>query len=371
MLALLAACGGGDGGSTGAGNGGGAADTVALSGAVVDGPVGGAQVCLYLEGANTNVCASTNTTDGSYTLQIPKNLAGFATLVAIKTGGIKLASTLGALNGVLAASGNVPAAQITHFTTAEFALADANRDGTVSASELAAYAPDFALVQNAATLIKAVIDGNQTDLVAGTTTDTLALASAATHGESFGRANTTVSQWFADIANAAIIAEVNADAAALANNADLKFAKYQITQTVTATNVGQTVVRNNGSATLFCTLGDANGTASTISADIGLDAARRIAIIKYVDENNQPASIVGGYNPQTGDFSLSELEPKHLGQDDGTVKFYSESLITHTGTIDSAGNVTGTFTDMTANYWSLDDSRVECKDSGSFTATKQ
>ena len=138
MCAALAACGGGSDGGSSSGSST-ANESVTLNGQVTDGPIQAAGICLYADGQKASgaggspICATTQD-DGTYTLSIPRKLAsGFLTLVATKSGGIVLASTLGTTAQVLAAAsdgknispGSLPDAIVTHLSTADFALAQA------------------------------------------------------------------------------------------------------------------------------------------------------------------------------------------------------------------------------------------------------
>ena len=76
------------------------------------------------------------------------------------------------------------------------------------------------------------------------------------------------------------------------------------------------------------------------------------------------------FNPQTGAFSLSELVPKHVVQP-GEVTFFQDSSNKYVGTIDAAGNIAGTFVSKSATTWTLDTTRQECTDAGTFTMTKR
>lgn len=380
MLAVLAACGGGgDGAGDANGPANGNTGTITLSGQVVDGPVSGAKVCLFVGGAQARnaageaICAGDTDAQGNYTMTIPRNLtAGFVTLVATRGSDIKLASTVGTLDQLLAIAGtggavttaSLPTAKVTHFTTADFALADANNDGTVSKDEQDAYVPDSAVVQKAATLIKAVIDFSQgSSLIGGQTTNTLALASAAVRNQPLGSANQTLEQWFADPANAEVIAAVNKD---LADTLDGKFVKYQFSRVVTASFIPPVVSRNGGTATIYCGIDTEN---ITEVVEIAFDAARRAAVVRYTDEG-ETGQMVGSYNPTTGAVSVEEFYPREISQTSPTVVFYSDGYFKLKGTVDAAGNVAGTFADMSATTWTLDSTRQECTASGTLTATK-
>lgn len=382
MLAVLAACGGGGSGSSSDGS-------ITLSGQVVDSAIPGAQVCLFSNGAQARtaagnaICSGQTDAQGNYTMTIPRNLtSGFLTLVATKGTDIKLTSTLGTLDQVLSAAGsagtatpsNLPSATVTHITTADFALADTNLDGTVSKAELDAYKPDLSKVQKAATIIKAYIDGGQTSLIGGQTTDTLALASAAAQNKPLGTTGQTLDVWFNDPANVQAIAlftEVNEDlTASLAKELAGKFSKYQLTATVTQQTIPPVVTANGGTASIYCGSDRTVNVPVTFNIDIAFDAARNIALVRYTNDDGQLAYITGNYIPQSGDFKLHDIEPKSIVQT-GAVTFYSEGYAKYDGKIDSAGNIAGTFEDESTTTWSLDDTRQTCPDSGTFTITKQ
>lgn len=382
MIALLAACGGG-------GSGSGSSDSITLSGQVVDSAISGAQVCLYANGAQAQnaagnaICSGQTDAQGNYTMSIPRNLAsGLLTLVATKGTDIKLTSTLGTLNQVLSAAGaagtvtpaDLPSATVTHITTAYFALADTNNDGMVSQTELDAYKPDLSKVQKAATIIKAYIDGGQTSLIGGQTLNTLALASAVVQDKPFGSTGQYADAWFSDPDNVEVIAffeEVNKDlSASLAKEMAAKFSKYQLTATVTQQTIPPLVINSGGTAGIFCGSDRTVGVPVSFNIDIAFDAARGIALVRYVNDDDELAFIKGSYSPQTGDFKLHEIEPKSVVKT-GEVTYYSEGYAKYDGKIDSAGNIAGTFADESTTTWSLDDTRQSCPDSGTFTITKQ
>jgi hypothetical protein len=380
---MLTACGGGSGSSNTASQG---SDSITLSGQVVDGPIAGAQVCLFADGvqardaAGAAICSSETDTQGNYSISIPRSLApGLITLVASKGSNIKLASTLGTLAQVLEAAGNggtvttanMPAARVTHFTTADFALADANNDGIVSKDEVASYVPDFVSVQKVAAVIKAVIDfeGQAGSLIGGQTTNTLNLASAVARNGTLGTSNKTADQWLADPANANIIAALQKD---VAQELAGRFSTYKITEVVTASRIPPTVVRNDGAASIYCSVGDTNEESDTVQ--IAFDATRRIVVIKWeADGEDEAGQIVGSYNPQTGVVSMREVFPRQVSlASDSGITFYSEGYFNWDGTFNaSTGNITGTFSELVANTWTLDSTRQECTAQGTFTAIKQ
>lgn len=374
--ALLMACGGGSGdGGDGVSQ---EADAVLLSGQVVDGPVAGAQVCLFSNGeqirnaAGTAICSSETDAQGNYTITIPRDLTpGFLTLIASKGSNIKLASILGTHSQVLDAAGNdgtvtpadLPTSRVTHFTTADFALADANNDGAVSKDENDAYAPDFAKVQKVAAIVKTVVDfeGQAGSLIGGQTTNTLTLASAAARNQTLGSSNKTADEWFADPDNANVIAAVNQD---VAKDMEGRFSNYRFATAVTSSHVPPTVVRNNGAASIYCGIGTSG---ESVDVQIAFDATRRIIVIKH-----EEGQMVGSYNPQTGKLSLNEYNPPEVTMVGSSgITYYSEASFDLSGTFNATtGNIAGTFSEMSATTWSLDSTRQACTAEGSFTATK-
>lgn len=369
----LAACGGG--GGAGGGTNSNASDSVVLSGQVVDGPIAGAQVCLFSDGVQARnaagaICSSGTDAQGNYTITIPRDLTpGFLTLVASKGSNIKLVSTLGALSHVLEAAGNggtvtsanLPTARITHLTTANFALADTNNDGTVSQAELDAYISDYTKVRPVAAVIKGTIDfGQATSLIGGQTNDTLLLALAAARNQTLGTSNKTAAQWVADPANANIIAAVDHDV-----TADMagSLSNYQFSTVVTSSHIPSTVLGNNGTASIFC---EVNNNNESLNVQITYDAARGLVVLKHDD-----GQMVGSYNPQTGAVSLTEDTPLAVAKVSSGITYYSEGSFKINGTLNaSTGNITGTYSEMSATTWSLDSTRQECTAGGTFTATK-
>ena len=389
MCAALAACGGGSDGGSSSGSSA-ANESVTLNGQVTDGPIQAAGICLYADGQKASVaggspiCATTQD-DGTYTLSIPRKLAsGFLTLVATKSGGIVLASTLGTTAQVLAAAsdgknispGSLPGAIVTHLSTADFALADTNGDGTVSQDELAAYVPDISKTEAAATAIKAVIDYGQTNLIGGATTDTLKLASAVGQGQAMGNGQ-QYAQWIADPTQwqatsagtaATLVAAVNNDVAAELGSA---FTQYQVTQTTTASNIPPVVSVQfaAGRVSLYCEA-DAPNTVSTEMDKIAFDATRGIAVLQYTGDNGSPVSMTGSYDPKTGAFSLNENDPTTVSLNSGDVTFYQASTFAATGTVDAAGNITATFNSTSTDTWSINSTKQTCTSSGTLTASK-
>jgi hypothetical protein len=378
----LAACGGGssDKASTGS-------DSVVVSGQVIDGPIAGARVCLFADGvqarnaAGEAICSSDTDAQGNYTLTIPRTLTpGFVTLVASKGSNIKLASSLGTLAQVFEAAGtggtltpaNLPTARVTHFTTADFALADTNNDGTVSKDEVASYVPDFASVQKVAAVIKAVIDfeGQAGSLIGGQTTNTLNLASAVARNKTLGTSNKTADQWLADPANTNIIAAVHKD---VAQELEGRFSTYQLSEVVTASQIPPAVVVDNGAASIYCSVG-VSGDSDSGTVKIAFDAARRVAVVKWeADGEDEAGQMVGSYDPQTGAVSLSEVFPRAVSLTSPSgITFYSEGYFNLNGTVNAAtGNIAGTFSELVANTWTRDATRQECTAEGTFTAIKQ
>ncbi len=393
-LAVLAlsAC-GGDGSGTdsntaGTGNAGNATPAaVTLSGQVTDGPIAGARVCLFSNGvqAKTNagdaICSSQTDAQGNYTVSIPKSLAsGLLALIATKGSDIKLTSILGTLDQVLAAAGTgtavspteLSSATVTHLTTASFALADTDHDGIVSQTELNAYAPDFAAIQKAATIIQAYVDGGKTTLIGGATTDTLSLASAAVQNKALGTTGMTSEQWFADPANAQTIVAANqALVATLAKELTGKLAPYTLTKTATQQTIPAPIAIKGGTASIYCSSDRTLNKAIVSDVAIALDAARNVALVRYTADNGSLAYVTGSYNPKNGAFSLYESQPKGVSSVQGAVTFYEEGNSKNVGTIDSNGNISGTYEEKWAVTWSLDETRQSCSESGPFTLTKK
>jgi hypothetical protein len=376
----LAACGGGSGNGSSSPVAGPTAtgpDSIMLSGQVVDGSIAGAQVCLFSDGVQVRnstgaaVCSSQTDAQGYYTIQIPSNVAlGFLTLVASKDGYVKLTSALGTFSQVMAARGSdgkvtpasLPGSRVTHFTTANLALADTNNDGTVSISEFNAYIADYSKVRNVAAVIKATIDfGQKASLIGGQTNDTLQLAIAAARNQTLGSTNKTAAQWAADPANATVIAAVDQD---VATDMAGSFSNYQLSTVVTSSQIPSKSTANNGTASIGCEI-DTNNESATVQ--IAFDAARGVLILKH--DNRQT---VGSYNPQTGAISLTENDPLSVSMVSSSgVTYYSEGFFKLNGTFDSStGKITGTYSELSANTWSLDSTRQVCTAGGTVTATK-
>lgn len=383
----LAACGGGgtensSSGNPVAGSTTAAADSFVLSGQVSDGPIAGAQVCLFADGvqvrnaAGAPVCSAGSDAQGNYTLTVPRSIpAGFLTLVASTSSYIKLASALGTANELLGAankggtvtSASMPAVRITHVTTANFALADTNNDGTVSRTELDAYNADYTKVRPVAAIIKAVIDlGQGTTLIGGGTNDTLQLAVAAATNQPLGTSRVTATQWFADPANASAIAAVDQDVAA---SLDAGFSNYLLSTVVTSSHrpAAPVTVTNNtlGSASLYCEINTNNESAIV---QLAFDAASGVMVLKH-----DGMQTIGSYNAQTGAVTLTENDPLavSLVTSAGTT-YYAEGYFRLNGSFDAAtGKLTGTYAELSANTWSLDGSRQECTAGGTITAIRQ
>lgn len=388
----LSACGGGDGGSGSSNTAtvstpSAGSNVVTLSGQVTDGPIAGAKVCLFSNGVQANnaagdaICSSQTDAQGNYVLTIPRNLAsGLLTLMAAKGTDIQLASTLGTVAQVLSAAGSagtvtpaqLTSANVTHITTANFALADLDHDGKVSQAELDAYSPDFSVVQRAATILQAYIDGGQTSLIGGATSNTLALASAVVQSKPLGTTGMTADDWFNDPSNAARIRAANeALSTSLASDMAGKFVDYRLTKTVTQQTIPAPISVNGGAATLYCSSDRTLNKPIYIDISIAFDAARNIALVRYPDDNGQPAYLTGSYNAKNGAINLYELQPKGISSVQGSVTFYEEGYNKHVGTIDATGAIAGTFEEKWAETWSLDASRQECSESGPFTIAKK
>lgn len=151
-----------------------------ISGQVIDAPIANANVCVYVNGtvvkdsSGAALCATTDA-NGNYTLSIPGGLIAdndYLNLVATKGNNLKFASAIGTmaevksavLNGT-ASTATLPSVKITNQTTAEFALADKNQDGSVDQQEEQSFDPSTTSNQGKigtiSTLIKACVDGNQ------------------------------------------------------------------------------------------------------------------------------------------------------------------------------------------------------------------
>lgn len=351
-------------------------NSIVLSGQVTDGPIGGAQVCLFSDGVQardatgTAICSSQTDANGNYSINIPLGVPlGFLTLVASKDGYIKLASTLGTFSQVMAAAGNggtvtpasLPGSRVTHFTTANLALADTNNDGTVSMAELDAYITDFAKVRNVAAIVKAAIDfGQAASLIGGQTNNTMLLASAAARNETLGTSGKTAAQWIADPANASVISAIDQD---VTTDMAGRFSDYRLSTVVTSSHIPPTVSANNGNASIYCGINTSN---ESVTVKIAVDAARGIVVLKHDD-----GQMVGGYNPQTGALNLSDSDPLAVALVSSGITYYSEGFFRVNGTLNaSTGNITGTYSEMSATTWTLDSTRRECTADGTFTMTK-
>lgn len=374
---FLAACGGsssnGDS-SNASGSGATGNNAITLSGVVSDGPIAGAKVCLFSDGVQASnatgaaLCSSETDAQGNYTIAIPKDLApGFLTLVASKGSTIKLASAMGTLAQVREAAGsgttvtpaNLPSARITHFTTADFVLADTNNDGTVSKTELDGYVPDYTKIRPAAVVVKAVIDFGQGDsLLGGQVSNTLLLAAAAVKDQTLGTTSKTALQWAGDAANATVVTAVDQD---LANEMVGTFANYQLSTNVTSYHIPSTVSVNN--ASISCEINTSN---ESVIVQIAVDASHGTFVLKH-----DGMQTVGSYNPKTGAVSLTEPDPLAVSATTSQVTYYAEGYFKLNGTFDaSTGKFTGTYSELSANTWSLDATRQECTATGSVTATR-
>lgn len=372
---FLAACGGSNGDSGNAsGSGATGNNAITLSGLVSDGPIAGAKVCLFSDGvqardaAGAALCSSETDAQGNYSIAIPKDLApGFLTLVASKGSTIKLASALGTLAQVMDAAGssatvspaNLPSARITHFTTADFVLADTNNDGTVSKVELDGYVPDYTKIRPAAVVVKAVIDFGQGDsLLGGQASNTLLLAAAAVKDQTLGTTSKTALQWAGDAANATVVNAVDQD---LANETVGTFANYQLSTNVTSYHIPSAVSANN--ASISCEINTSN---ESVIVQIAIDASRGIFVLKH-----EGMQTVGSYNPKTGAVSLTEADPLGVSAATSQVTYYAEGYFKLNGTFDAlTGKFTGTYAELSSNTWSLDATRQECTAAGSVTATR-
>jgi hypothetical protein len=376
---FLAACGGssnnGDG-SSASGSGTTGNNAITLSGLVSDGPVAGAQVCLFSDGvqarnaAGAALCFSETDAQGNYAIAIPKDLApGFLTLVANKGSTIRLASALGTLAQVTQAAGNgttvtsaaLPAARITHFTTAEFVLADTNNDGTVSRAESDSYVPDYSKVRPAAVVVKAVIDFGQGDsLLGGQASNTLLLAAAAVKGQALGTTSKTALEWADDAANVTVVTAVDQD---LANEMAGTFANYQLSTNVTSYHIPPAVSANKTNASISCEINTDN---ESVIVQIAIDASRGIFVLQH-----DGIQTVGSYNPKTGAVSLTNSDPLAVSMTTSQVTYYTEGYFKLNGILDAAaGKFTGTYAELSANTWSLDATRQECTAAGSVTAAR-
>jgi hypothetical protein len=378
----LVACGGG---SSGNGNGSSSspvpdtsapsAESVVLSGQVVDGPIAGAQVCLYSDGvqardaAGAAICSSATDTQGNYTMTIPRTLApGFITLVASKEN-IKLVSSLGTLSQVLSAAGSsavlnaaaLPPARISQFTTADFVLADVNNDGIVTKSEFDGYVSDYIKLRKVAAVIKAAIDfGQAAYLIGGKTGNTLLLASAAAQNQTLGTTSQTVDQWAADPANATVMSATDQD---VATNIPGGFSNYKLSTIVTSYNIPPKVTAKDGAASIGCEINTAN---ESVTVQIAIDAARGVIVLKH--DNVQT---VGSYNARNGAVSLTEPDPLSVAMVNADVTYYSEGFFKFNGTYDaSTGKVTGSYSELSANTWTINAARVACTAEGTLTATR-
>lgn len=384
LAALLSACGGGGGDSGAANNGGSTAQgSVTLNGQVIDGPIAGAKVCLQVDGvaardaANAAVCSNDTDAQGNYSLTVPRSLgAGVLTLVASKGSGIKLVSTLGTLEQVVAAAGssgvataaNLPAARVTHFTTADFVLADTNHDGILSGGERGAYVPSVSASLGVAAVIKAVVDfnGQAGGLLGGATTDTLQLAAAAVQNKPLGTTGQTAGQWLLLAGNANIVQAVLNDLAESSGNV---FVRYQYTTTVVSENVPAPAVVFAGGmqASLYCT-SPAENESEVI--DIALNAQRGTAMVR-MQEGGVTAYLPGDFNPSTGEVLFKLEEPRYVSLSNSVTTYYSESSATMRLKLDAqSGNLAGTSSDSVTNSWTLNGTTKTCTAESSVKAVK-
>ena len=370
-LLALAACGGG-GSSSSAGSSG-SAGTVELRSKVVDGPIAGARVCLFKDGiqaltvSNAAICSADTDAEGGYTLAIPRDLApGFLTLVVTKGDQIKLASALGTLAQVLGAAGSanivtdegLPAIRVTHFTTAEFALADGNGDGTLTADEHRAYDYNFNDVRDVAAIIKAVVDFDQAGALLGDGVgNTLQLAGAAAQGDFDAAA------WLA--AHPDVLAATQQD---VADSLAGQYVDYSLTHTFTVKNIPEP-----DESGMYCGIGRDDGLdPETGPVQIALDATRGIIVMRFAsdDEDDEDGLIelVGTFNPETRAVRFSEVWPTEPTDVPG---FYSEGDMNHVGTRDATtGDITGTFDESSTTTRDGSPNRQTCTGSGTFTASK-
>lgn len=383
LAALLAGCGGGDGSSADAGVST-PQGSVTLSGQVIDGPIADAKVCLYVDGvaarnaANTAICASNTDAQGNYSLEVPRGLnPGLLTLVASKGSNIKLVSALGTLEQVLAAAGsggvitaaNLPAARVTHFTTADFVLADTNHDGLLSTAEREAYVPAVVASTEVAAVIKAVVDfnGQAGGLLGGQTNDTLQLASAVARKQPLGTTGKTAAEWLADSANANIAAAVLMD---LAENSGNVYARYQYTSAIISESIPAPANTFVGGmqASLYCT---SPGETDSGVVEIALNAQRGIAVVRDKADNGMYGHIVGDFNAKTGDIYFGIVEPRHVSLANSVTTYYSESSGAMRLKLDAqSGTITGTSSDTVTNSWTLNSTTKTCTAESSFKAVK-
>ena len=385
LAALLSACGGG-GGSDGSAADNGAsvpAGAVTVSGQVIDAPIAGAKVCLQVDGAaardaaSAAICSADTDAQGNYTLAVPRSLgSGLLTLVASKSGGIKLVSTLGTLEQVIAAAGSsgvataasLPAARVTHFTTADFVLADSNHDGILSSAEREAYVPSVAASLGVAAVIKAVVDfnGQAGGLLGGATTDTLQLAAAAVQNKPLGTTGRTAGEWLLQSGNANIVQAVLND---LAENSGNVFVRYQYTSTVVSQNVPapEVVFAGGMQASLYCT-SPAENESEVI--DIALNAQRGTAMVR-VQEGGLTGYLPGDFNARTGEVQFRLVEPRSVSLSNAVTTYYSESTGTMRLKLDAqTGALTGTSTDSVTNSWTLNSITKTCTAESSVKAVK-
>jgi len=379
LAALLSACGGGSDGSSDGGNSTPVTPApqaaVTLSGQVVDGPIAGAKVCLFVDGvaardaSSAAICSSETDAQGNYSLSVPRTLsAGLLTLLASKGSDIKLTSALGTLEQLLAAAGSsgtvtsatLPTVRVTHFTTA---------DGVLSSGERDAYAPDIDATQNVAAVIKAVIDfpAQAGDLLGAQTTDTLQLAAAAARKHVLGTSGKTAEEWLAAANNANIRTAVQKD---LTDSVESLFARYRFTTSVITQSVpaATTVMVGGTQAGISCMSPLESGSEVV---EIALNAQLGIAVVRQSDEPAASSRLIGSFNAKTGEVRFSEVEPRNVSLANSTTTYYSESSHLTLGKLDTqSGAITGTASGTVTNTWTIDGTTKTCTAEGSFKAEK-
>ncbi len=368
-------------------------DDLKISGQVVDGPIVGAKVCLFSNGlqatnkAGADVCSAETDGGGSYTLFIPGHLsAGLLHLVAVKGSDIKLASVLGSLDDVRKVakkneltSENLAAVTVTHFTTADFALADKDNNGIVSEKELKEYMPDLEETMKIASIIKAVVDFKSdpelkdqvAELIGGNTLDTLELAKAAAKKEKLGSSNKTAEEWLALPVNNKVLSAVIKD---VAQSITVPFFDYKFSQTAKSFKVPAKVEWSEGGASIFCGFEEnLDEEQDEGIVQIALDEARRVAVMKFDDgEEDDSWQMVGNYDPKSGAVTFNEYHSPEISQEGEFATFYTDGSLKLNGIYDKKyGNIQGAYTEISATTWTLDSTRAECKATGVFKAVRQ
>jgi hypothetical protein len=141
------------------------------------------------------------------------------------------------------------------------------------------------------------------------------------------------------------------------------FSNYKLSTVVTSYNIPPRVTANNGAASIGCEINAAN---ESVTVQIAIDAARGVFVLKH--DNMQT---VGSYNPRNGAVSLTEPEPLSVAAVSADVTYYSEGSFKFNGTYDAAaGKIAGSYSESTANTWTIDSSRMVCTAEGSLTATR-